>query len=557
MFSGIDAFRATGESMRLRTFLTTVLVAVSAVSAFALSAEFLEWGRGPAQYLMTKEETAKWKTITTDEDAKAFVALFWARRDPTPDTPRNEFREEYERRVATADKNFATEKKRGALTDRGEIYILFGKPTKMERTGTQREGALPGISGGIAPSRDLPNEQPNSMSTPGKMDDFAAGGSTKNTEGQVWTYDGQISRDLFAQGRTQLRFSDRDGKGAFTLARDTANVGAARQRAIEQTIKQPNLTVAPTFAATEAAPLPDTPAAPPTELTTDSLKTAVAEFKASSKNPYAKQSYATWGEFVTAEGEYFVPVQLYVPKSAGITPEQSLTFFGVVQDESGKNVAAFEEPAKLTDSKSDVFVDRSLLLVPAGKYRGVFGLAENGKPVTMVATDMQLAGSLDKDAAGISPLILSNNVYPLKEAQRANDPYAFGGLKVVPKGDRAFTPADELWYFFELRHPGVSEAPAPAADGSAAPEATPAPAPKVQVKIEVTGTTTDGKPVKMAAPPREIEAVEVKGVPGHFGVGHAIPLASFKPGDYTFNVKVIDTVKKTSYTLSDKFRIVQ
>ena len=57
--------------MRLRTYLAAVAVAVCALSAYALSAEYLDWGRGPAQYLMTKEEAAKWKTISTDDDAKA------------------------------------------------------------------------------------------------------------------------------------------------------------------------------------------------------------------------------------------------------------------------------------------------------------------------------------------------------------------------------------------------------------------------------------------------------------------------------------------------------
>jgi len=48
----------------------------------------------------------------------------------------------------------------------------------------------------------------------------------------------------------------------------------------------------------------------------------------------------------------------------------------------------------------------------------------------------------------------------------------------------------------------------------------------------------------------------MKGVPGHYGIGSAIPLASFAPGDYSFTVKVIDTVKKASYTISDKFKLV-
>lgn len=535
--------------MRLRTFLTALVVAgcaLSGATAYALSAEYLDWGRGPAQFLMTKEEAAKWKSISTDEDAKAFVALFWARRDPTPGTPRNEYREEYERRVATADKNFPADKKRGALTDRGKALILYGQPKKIERTGGQRQSAMPGMAGGgITGSSDTTAN-----------DSFAGGGSTDDTAGQIWTYEGDDARALFGQTRAPLRFVDRQGKSDFTLERGGPDVARAQQKAITRSLAQPDLTVAPTFggaAALEAMPVAEAAPVVQTELTTESLKAAVAEMKAATKNPYENKAYATWGEYVTAEGQYFVPLQVYVPKSAGLNASQSLTFFGVVQDETGKNIVAFEEPAKLTVSKDDLFVDRSLTALPAGKYRGYFGLADSGKPVSMVTTDMTLAGTLDKDAAGVSPLILSNNVYPLTEAQQATDPHAFGGLKVVPKGDRTFRPSDELWFFIELRNPGL-DMPAAAADGTVAAEGMP----KVQIKIDVNGTEkASGKVVKRPAPPREIEAIAIKGVPGHYGLGNSIPLTSFKPGEYTFNVKVIDTVKKASYTLTEKFTVAE
>jgi GWxTD domain-containing protein len=552
--------------MRPRTFLTTFVVAASfALSAFALSSDYLEWGRGPASYLMTKDEAAQWKTITSDDDAKAFVTLFWARRDPTPATPRNEFREEYERRVATADKSFAIDKGRGAMTDRGKMLILFGRPKKIEGGNNQRQGSMPGMTGGLGDRGTLQGAPTlgNGVATgtPSNMDDFTAGGATATDEGQIWTYEGEGTSAIFPTARAQLRFVDKDGKGKFILQRGGVDVGAAERKAIEKAIVRPNLTMAdlatapaPAAAAAAAAmPIPETPAAP-LELTTESLKAAVAEFKAAAKSPYSKQSYATWGEYVTADGETFVPVQVYVPKSAGITAGQPLTFFGVVQDESGKSVAAFEEPARLVASKDDLFVDRSLTMLPAGKYRGYFGLAENGKPLTLVSADMQLAGSLDKAATGVSPLILSNNVYPLTEAQKVDDPYAFGGLKVVPKGDKVFRNTDDLWYFVELRNPGVAEAPATTEGAVSIGGAT---MPKVQIKIDVEGTDNTGKKIKMAAPPREIEAAEIKGVPGHYALGNAIPLASFKPGEYTFNVKVIDTVKKTSYTMTDKFRVVE
>ena len=270
--------------MRLRTFLTALVVAgcaLSGATAYALSAEYLDWGRGPAQFLMTKEEAAKWKGISTDDDAKAFVALFWARRDPTPASPRNEYREEFERRVAAADKNFPADKKRGALTDRGKMLILFGQPKKIERTGGQRQSALPGMSGGsITGSSDTTAN-----------DSFAGSGSTDDTAGQIWTYEGEDARTLFGQARAPLRFVDRQGKSDFTLERGGPDVARAQQTAITRSLAQPNLTAVPTFAgggavpASEAMPVPEA-AAVQTELTTESLKAAVTEMKAATKNPY-------------------------------------------------------------------------------------------------------------------------------------------------------------------------------------------------------------------------------------------------------------------------------
>src|ERR1041384_8145309 len=105
--------------MNIRITLTAAVLAVFAVSALALNAEHTEWGKGPAQHLMTKEEIAQWKAITTDEEADKFIALFWARRDPTPQTARNELREEFENRVRGADASFKSRSLRGALTERG------------------------------------------------------------------------------------------------------------------------------------------------------------------------------------------------------------------------------------------------------------------------------------------------------------------------------------------------------------------------------------------------------------------------------------------------------
>ena len=531
--------------MKLRTFVVFAVVAAFAATAFALSPEHVEFGKGPATFLMTKDETAKWKAVKTDEEAKAFIDLFWARRDPTPATPRNEFREQFDAKVEYANKNFDERGSKGAMTDRGKMLIFFGLPKRLEMSGAARgESVLtPGsVLGGTAPPA-------------------ASGGDTRPERETInWIYEGEESTQMFQTPRAKISFVDRFNNRDFKMERGAVDVAAAQQRAIERFITQPNLTVAPTFAAAPEAAAP--PAAAPavaaapvvTALTTEALQTAVTNFKGAAKNPFDKNVHVAWGEFVTADGKTFVPVSLYVPSSAGLTAAQSLTFFGVVEDASGKPVLAFEQPAKLVASKADYFVDKSLTL-PGGKHRGIFGLAENGKVLAMASTDMELSGALDKDASTVSSVILSNNLYPLTEPQQATDPFAFGGVKVVPKADKAFRKTDDLWYFFELRNPGLAEPVPPQADPAV--QTIPAdPAPKIQVKMEVVGKESTGKDIKRGLPLREMPAIPMKGVPGHYGIGYAIPLASFEPGDYTFNVKVIDTVKKTSYNLSEKFKII-
>lgn len=511
--------------MKLRLTVTAaLLVCLAATSFAAVSPQFADWGKGPYQFLMTKEEAAAWKNVKTDEAAQAFVDLFWARRDPTPGTPANEYRTEIEARIAAADKGFAERRLKGSMTDRGKALLLYGQPKRMERSGTSEAPEIGNNNDATDATAEIPSI--------------------------TWVYEDAATKDIFGVSRAGLKFSDRFNSNEYKFDRSGFDLNAAQARAVAKAITQPSLTSAPAAASAPApaatsAPAPTAPAAPAvvTELTTDALKSAVAELKAASKNPYADKAYVTWGEYVTSTGETFVPVGLYVPKSAGISG--SATFFGVVEDASGKSVLAFEQPATLVASKDDFFIDKSLTSLPAGKNRGIFGLAQNGKVVALTSADLQLAGTLDKDATAISQLLLSNNVFPLTEAQKADDPFSFGGVRVVPKADQLFHNTDELWYFFELRNPGLPEA----AEGAER-------LPKVQVKIDVAGTAADGKPVKMAAPPAEVNAIEMKGVPGHYAVGNAIPLASFKPGDYTFTIKVIDTLKKTSYTLSEKFKVV-
>src|SRR5580692_4551979 len=69
--------------------------------------------------------------IISDEERKAFIENFWLRRNPDPDSPENEFRDEHYRRIQYANDHFAAGKP-GWKTDRGHIYISFGKPDSID-----------------------------------------------------------------------------------------------------------------------------------------------------------------------------------------------------------------------------------------------------------------------------------------------------------------------------------------------------------------------------------------------------------------------------------------
>jgi len=92
-----------------------------------------EWAQGPVKYLLSPEEIRTYSRIGGDSERAEFVARFWFARDPSPETSENEFRREFERRVAFADERFAEGSTRGSLTDRGMVFVLLGPPSGVIR----------------------------------------------------------------------------------------------------------------------------------------------------------------------------------------------------------------------------------------------------------------------------------------------------------------------------------------------------------------------------------------------------------------------------------------
>ena len=153
-----------------------------------VAAPYKKWLDEDVVYIVNNEERTAFLRLTSNAEREKFIEQFWKRRDPTPDTEKNEFREEHYRRIAYANEHFAGTVP-GWRTDRGRTYIMYGPPDEI--------------------------------------DDHASGGSYRRPPeeggGTVDTYPFQQWRYRFVDGlgtNVTIEFVDRFGTGDFPMTSD-------------------------------------------------------------------------------------------------------------------------------------------------------------------------------------------------------------------------------------------------------------------------------------------------------------------------------------------------
>jgi GWxTD domain-containing protein len=153
-----------------------------------LKKAYKDWLEKDVTYVITDEERKAFKKLTTDEERERFIEEFWRRRDPDPDTEENEFKEEYYERIAYANEHFSSGIP-GWKTDRGRIWIMYGKPDELE---THPMGG----------QYDRPNNE--------------GGGSTSTYPFENWFY-----RYIAGVGSgVEIEFVDPTGSGEYRIARN-------------------------------------------------------------------------------------------------------------------------------------------------------------------------------------------------------------------------------------------------------------------------------------------------------------------------------------------------
>jgi hypothetical protein len=505
--------------MKTRNLLTALVLFAFGASAFAaLSPDRAKFGSGPAQFLMTKEELAQWKTIQTDAEADAFMSVFWARRGG------DAFRKDFEKLWADCDSHFSAGNLRGSLSDRCKIVSLFGAPTHIVRSGGEGRSTI------SAPTTRASAE----------AGDISSGNDNANQTTYTWIWENADAQRAFGVPRLELRFTDRFNSGDFKMQTPRIDLATKSQEAIARMIVRPDINTVADLNRPRQAPqpvAPPPPAAP--ELKTAAYNTAVADAK--SGKAAGKGALLTYAEFVSPAGDYYAPVMLYLPKSSGIAADAADTFFLAVDDAEGKRIDAVEQPAKLTASHDTLFADHTVVVPAPGKYTVTAGLGKAGAPVVVVSQAIEFH-PIAKDASGTSKLILSDNIFEMTEPAPEKAPFAFGKLKIVPKADALFTNKDDLNYFVEINNPGIDTATN---------------MPKLQMGIDLlsNGQTISRLPLSEAM----VGPLSGKPGPGHYALSDAIPLSKMsKPlpaGDYTLKMKIVDLVTKQSYTLEQNFKI--
>jgi GWxTD domain-containing protein len=487
-----------------------LLVFAGASAALADLSKYKDWAKSAEAYFLTPPERAEWVSVKSDEDAEKFIASYFARRGGEP------FKQEIARRIAAADQQFKMRRyDKGSLSVRGKLLVVLGPPNKQMRERQEAGGAPAG-----------PGDRPD-VSTAANMT-------------LTWVYDANHFPADWGIGELRARILVDQSRGLDELESGGA-VDKAIARVSEKSIVSPAATavalpagVAPPAAPGKAAPASAPAAAPPPAIAPAALPGAarsVLETLARDRKPTAG---AFWGGvFRALSGEPFYAFELASPadKAAGSR------LAGVVTTESGDEKLAFWEEPTWVDVKTGGAPSGKAAIysvsLPPGSYRASVGLfpADGSAPVASAVTEFKL--EVATDAFDVSPLILSNEPTAPRKPPAPTDPFVFRPkqpLQVVPKADRSFGARDSLWYFYTVRNPARPAEPAP----TPAPGTAEAPFPRLMATVNIL---LDGKP---AFQPQTVPAeLELLGE-GTYGGGREIPLESFKPGSYTFNLTVRD-----------------
>jgi len=432
-----------GDSMKRLTTLMFCMLLGAAPAWAALSQKYADWPKGPVSYIMTAQEKAAYAKLTTDEEAQHFIDLFWVKRDPNLATRVNEFKKDFEARVAAADKLFGEGDVPGSMTDRGRVFILLGPPAQR---GKQRiADFLTGLYGrgrGFG-SHAAPEFNPAPIR--GESENATMYGISFNRYkgvADIWLYAReQMPSEITLPKRLKsvmVAFFDTEGTGHFVLQRkirDAKWAQAALDLIPKKDLVHPELTEIPVFPL-----LPGTTAATPDQLAWLSLDPA------------------PWSEGATAGATVGVTTPSIFPAWVAVTlpPKVQAADLAVgrLTGPDGKVLGTFQTTIPPLATNDGNLYELSVP-APTGTSTLELALAAGGTPLAVRKIPITME-AVAPGATFITPMVAGAQVIDLSQFT-AGTPFIYGGHHVVPRFDGHYDYKDNLSYFCLIVNPGMKD----------------------------------------------------------------------------------------------------
>jgi GWxTD domain-containing protein len=500
-----------------------------------LATPYRKWLNEDVAYIITDEERSAFLRLQTDEERETFIENFWLRRDPSPDTVENEFKEEHYRRIAYANEHFASGIP-GWKTDRGRIYITYGPPDEIDDHS----------SGG---SYERPPEE--------------GGGETSTYPFQQWRY-----RWIDGVGTNVIiEFVDPTMSGEFHMTMDPSekdallyvpNAGLTTLESMGITDKTQRFNN--TDGTHMAQPLGGLPESmneftrleqyvnlqkPP------KIKFTDLESQVDSRITYNILPMKVRVDFfpvTDASVMTYVTVQfdnkdLQLKNKDGVSTAD-IHLFGEVTTISRKVVQSFEQDMEIDGGPRQYLTDwaqrrsvgqKSVPLKP-GTYRLVVvckdqvgGNVNNWEQTVTVPR-------LDPDQLSTSTLILADSIEPVPLRGIGTGQFVIGGTKVRPRIGAIFRRDETLGIYMKMYNFGTDEQTRK---------------PNGQVLYEVVRA---GTPEPIVTLTEDISKIpEASG--SQVTIEKLLKLDKFEPGSYTLRLKIVDKNRNQTLTQSAPFTV--
>ena len=465
----------THQSKLVSLTMAVGLALLAGSSAFAdgdkLSKEDKKWIEEEVSALITAEEIKIFKDLKS-KDRKLFREIFWARRDPSPMTPKNEFIDEYNERVKGVDENIKNVGVRGSLSDMGQVALLLGSPAENNRDGqivTWRYDPRPGLG---------------------------------------------IPDGLTVQFRDVGMGLRRVGSGDVDEKLKRVKTVYLTNRGVTYSIDEDGRLLKPSSEFD-----PNSPA-----------KKLLQEMIETQTENAAIPFEATSSFFKAEEGAVYVPV-LFEINAEALTwkkDKATATIFGAVQNAEGQTLFPFEELVEL-ENKNGVARYEMPLQVTPGSYTALFGVLDNeSNTVGTRVFPVEVPDFVGGEGMMLSSVLAFSEELAVESvAGTPGHGFQFGQTQFVPS--KMYSTSGYIGLFYFVYGFGVDEETGEAnltaqyiffREGKRRGQTAPEP---LQVELSLAGGLAQ------------------------------IPLATFEPGDYKVQVKVIDKVTKKTIIEETEF----